>query len=429
MRLFKTIFLTCLTLLVLSACGRADAPSGKSAVDPTVSTVPALPAPSSVVTSTPEALEPTALPSPTAGSSLPSAEVEYPPLSGEVHDRLSNYLDNLVFQPGLQPQRKAPGAVLLVDLPEGRFLEAAGSAELSQNQPVDSEDIFEIGSITKVFTSVLLLQLHEEGVLSLDDKLSKWLPEAAASIPNGEAMTLRQLASHTAGLNDHERDLYPMPALLTDRALLERGFEPAAIVEWVAENKPPLFPPGTPGAWQYSNTGYVLLGMVLEAATGKTIGGLYAQRIFEPLDLESATLIEGVPSNGQIVSGYNAMNGDYADMTRWNASGAWAAGALAMNAEDLAAFAHALTNGELYQNAETLLLMTDFVSTGQDRGFTGYGLGLAQIQGGVWGHAGRAPGFGSVVIINPESGSVVVFLGNSGSFNVNPMELATLAAQ
>ncbi len=423
----KTIILLCLTVLVLSACGRGAVRSAESDADIAVNSSTEVSA-----TSMPDA--PTPIPTakpiltaePMLNASPHSAVMELPPISGDAHDRLSGFLDDLVYQPGDPPQRKAPGAVLLLDLPEGRFLEAAGSADLAGKRRADPTDVFEIGSITKVFTAVLLLQFHEEGILSLDDKLSQWLPAVAASIPNGEAMTLRQLASHTAGLNDYERDLYPMPALLTDQALLERGFEPAEIVDWVARNRPPLFEPGMPGAWQYSNTGYVLLGMVLEAASGQSIGELYATHIFEPLDLESALLLDGVPVAGQIVNGYNAMNGDYVDLTRWNASGAWTAGALAMNALDLATFAHALVAGNLFQKPETLATMTDFVSTGQDRGFTGYGLGLAQVQSGEWGHAGGTPGFGSGWIIDPESGAVVVFLGNSGSFNVNPMELAGL---
>ncbi len=424
----KTIILLCLTVLVLSACGRGPVRSAESDAD-----IAVLSSTEVSATSIPDAPTsiPTAKPIPTEVPFLDapphSAVMELPPVSGDVHDRLSGFLDSLVYRPGDPPQRKAPGAVLLLDLPEGRFLEAAGSADLAGKRQADPTDVFEIGSITKLFTAVLLLQLHEEGVLSLDDKLTQWLPEVAASVPNGGAMTLRQLASHTAGLNDYERDLYPMPALLTDQTLLERGFEPAEIVDWVARNKPPLFAPGTPGSWQYSNTGYVLLGMVLEAATGQSIGELYATRIFEPLGLESAMLLEGIPAPDQIVNGYNGMSGDYVDMTRWNASGAWAAGALAMNASDLAAFAHALADGDLYQDSEMLATMSDFVSTGQDRGFTGYGLGLAQVQSGAWGHAGGTPGFGSGLIIEPDSGIVIVFLGNSGSFNVNPMELAALA--
>ncbi len=430
MRFLPKITTLCLTVLVLTACGRSSAPSAATVAEPTRKQAVESTADPTVSLDDQATAQPTTAPAgPTSTTPplQPSAPADLPPLSADVSARLSGYLESLVLQPDDPPQRSTPGAVLLVDLPDGRFLGAAGSADLEEDRAVDPGDSFEIGSITKVFTAALLLQLHQEGLLSLDDSLRTWLPELAASIPNGEAMTLGQLASHTAGLNDYERDLYPLPQLISDQTLLERGFAPEEIVQWVAANKPPLFAPGTPGAWQYSNTGYILLGMVLEAATDQSLDELYAQRIFEPLGLDSAMLLEGIPQDGQIVRGYNAMNGDYADMTRWNASGAWAAGALAMNAADLAAFAHALMDGRLFQNAETLGTMTDFVSTGQDHGFTGYGLGLAQLQDGAWGHAGGTPGFGSSLVFDPVRGTVVVFLGNSGSFNVNPMELAALA--
>ena len=87
-------------------------------------------------------------------------------------------------------------------------------ADLAQEQPLETDSVFQIGSISKLFTAVILLQLAEEGALALDDPLGKWLPEMAAVLPNGEALTLRQLASHTAGVNEYERDLYPMPQLL-----------------------------------------------------------------------------------------------------------------------------------------------------------------------------------------------------------------------
>ena len=428
-RFLQAIIAICLIVLALAACGRTSTPSAETITEPAIEQT-IEPAAEPTVTSGDQATaEPAVAPAeplPAIQPSVPSDPVELPPLPADVSRRLSAYLESLVFRRGDPSLRSAPGAVLLVDLPDGRFLSAAGSADLAEDRAVGPADAFEIGSITKMFTAAILLQLHEEGLLSLDDSLSIWLPELAASIPNGEVMTLRQLASHTAGLNEYERDLYPLPQLIGDQTLLERGFTPEEIVQWVAANKPPLFEPGSPGAWQYSNTGYVLLGMVLESATGQRLGELYGQRIFEPLGLDSAMLLEGIPQDGQIARGYNAMNGDYADMTRWNASGAWAAGALAMNAADLAAFAHALMDGRLFQNDETLGLMTDFVSTGQDHGFTGYGLGLAQLQDGTWGHAGGTPGFGSSLVIDPAREMVVVFLGNSGSFNVNPMELASL---
>jgi D-alanyl-D-alanine carboxypeptidase len=339
---------------------------------------------------------------------------------------MRDFLTAQVYKPGDPPPRRVPGAVLLVDTPAGRFLEAAGMADLASGAPAFADDRFEIGSITKLFTAVALLQLQEEGTLSLDDPLSQWLPDLAAEIPYGQEMTLRQLATHTAGLGEYERDLYPIPQAFTDPAILEKAYAPAELVRWVAENKPPLFPPGAPGQWMYSNAGYVLLGMVLETATGQPLGEIYRERIFDPLGMESALLLEDAPAAGETARGYNAMTGEYIDATGWNPSGAWASGALAMNAGDLARFAQALAGGELFQESQSLAQMTDFVSTGQPRGFTGYGLGLAQLADGTWGHAGGTPGFGAVLLIKPDESVTAVWLGNSGSFNVNPEELNAL---
>lgn len=342
---------------------------------------------------------------------------------------MSDFLNSQIYTPGDPPPRRVPGAVLLVDTPAGRFLEAAGVADLASGAPVITDDRFEIGSITKLFTAAALLQLEEEGALSLDDPLAKWLLDLAAAIPYGQEMTLRQLANHTAGLGEYERDLYPMPQALTDPGILGKSYTPEELVRWVAENKPPLFPPGAPGQWMYSNAGYVVLGMVLEAATGQPLGEVYRARIFEPLGLESAILLEAAPAAGETVHGYNAMTGEYIDVSDWNPSGAWASGALAMNAGDLARFAQALVNGELFQDPQSLAQMADFVSTGQPRGFTGYGLGLARLADGTWGHAGGTPGFGAVLLVRPDEGVAAVWLGNSGSFNVNPEELNAMLAE
>jgi len=302
-------------------------------------------------------------------------------------------------------------------------------ADLASGAPVMVEDRFEIGSITKLFTAVAILQLQEEDALSLDDPLAQWLPDLAGEIPYGDEMTLRQLATHTAGLGEYERDLYPLPRALTDPDILEKAYTPEELVRWVAENKPPLFPPGASGQWMYSNVGYVILGMVLEAATGQSLGEIYRARIFEPLGMESAVLLEDAPAPGETVHGYNAMTGEYIEVTGWNPSGAWASGALAMNAGDLARFAQALVNGELFQDSQSLAQMADFVSTGQSRGFTGYGLGLARLADGTWGHAGGTPGFGAVLLIKPDEGVTAVWLGNNGAFNVNPEELNAMLAE
>ena len=121
-------------------------------------------------------------------------------LPEELTAQLDAFLQSQIYSDGGDQALAAPGLVLLVDTPDGRYLEAAGVANLADGRPMVADDILEIGSNTKSMTIVLLMQLVEEGVLSLDDPLSKWLPDQAAKLPNGDQITIRQMAQHTAGL-------------------------------------------------------------------------------------------------------------------------------------------------------------------------------------------------------------------------------------
>ena len=262
------------------------------------------------------------------------------------------------------------------------------------------------------------MQLAEEGVLSLDDPLSKWLPEQAASLPNGDQMTIRQLAQHTTGVWDYGDDIIGAGA--SDPAKLEEAYTPAEIVQFAADNGTPDFAPGEELQWKYSNTGYILLGMVIEAASGQNIGDLYQSRIFDPLGLESAIFLESVPEADQITHGYWWEDGQRIDTTNWNVSQGWAAGGNAMTAADLAAYGKALAAGELFQNPDTLNEMLDFDPFALLVDGSPYGLGLMDFTGDgtYWGHSGQTIGFASLWYTNPDKEIVVVALTNSASFNV-----------
>ncbi len=123
---------------------------------------------------------------------------------------------------------------------------------------MQSEDILEIGSNTKSMTIVLLMQLVEDGLIALDDPLSQYLPDQAALLPNGDQITIRQMAQHTAGLYDYADNI--IAAGLSDPAALEAGFSPAELVQDAVDNGTPYFAPGEEGQWHYSNTGYVSVG-------------------------------------------------------------------------------------------------------------------------------------------------------------------------
>jgi D-alanyl-D-alanine carboxypeptidase len=358
-------------------------------------------------------------PEPVSEDPTEAVENGYSELPAELTAQLDSFLQSLIYTDGGNPMSSAPGIVLLVDTPEGRYLNAAGVANLEDGTPMKVDDRLEIGSNTKSFTIVLLMQLHEEGILSMDDPLSKWFPDYAASLPNGDQITLRQMANHTAGLWDYANGVIGGGA--GDPALLEKSYSPEELVQFAVDNGTALFAPGEEGQWEYSNTGYILMGMIAEKATGKSLKDLYQQRIFDPLEMDSAVLIEGVPQGDEITAhGYYWQDGEVLDTTNWNASQGWSAGALAMTAADLATYGHALAAGELFENPDSLTEMTTFVPYASMR-LAPYGLGLLDIigDGTVWGHGGETLGFQSLWYTNPEKGILVVGLTNSASYSAN----------
>jgi D-alanyl-D-alanine carboxypeptidase len=343
-------------------------------------------------------------------------------MSEELIAQLDAFLQSQVYTAGGIPELAAPGLVLLVDTPAGRYINAAGVANLEDGTPMKIDDILQIGSNTKSMTVVVLMQLVEEGILTLDDPLSKWLPEQAALFENGDQMTLRQLAQHTAGLWDYGDNI--IGSGVSDPALLEASYTPDELIQYAAENGTPYFAPGAPGKWHYSNTGYILLGMILEKATGQPLSELFQTRIFDPLGMDSAVLIEGVPQDGEITThGYywSEDTGERVDTTNWNASQGWAAGAVAMTATDLATYAHQLAMGGLFQKPETLAEMLTFDPSARFSVGAPYGLGLLDVAGDgtAWGHGGQTLGFQSLWFTDPAAGIVVVGLSNSASYSAN----------
>jgi D-alanyl-D-alanine carboxypeptidase len=388
------LFLLTLLALAITACGVPSAPAA-----PTVSA--------------------------TAVAPVPETPVASAILTDETVGKLDALMTQAIDTEGSDPAAMTPGLIILVDAPDGRYLNAMGVASMEEKTPLQPDARMEIGSNSKSFTIVLLLQLQEEGKLSLDDPLSKWLSDWAEKIPYGDAMTLRQLAQHTAGLWDYGGE-GPGEGIIgggaTDPELLTKHYTPGELVQYAIDNGDPYFEPGAEGQWHYSNTGYILLGMILEKVTGQSLAELYQERIFDPLDMESAILIEDVPAQGDLDSdGYFFTQVDkYMNTTAWNASQGWAAGALAMTADDLLTYIKALAAGELFQDPATLQEMLTFTPFAMD-GVIPYGLGIQDfsIYGGVpntWGHTGQTLGFAAIWFTNPEMGITVVGLSNNAAF-------------
>jgi D-alanyl-D-alanine carboxypeptidase len=343
----------------------------------------------------------------TAVQGLPAAKPE------TLNELMDVSLNNLVYHEGDESALaygEAPGAVVLVQSPTGSMAKADGLSSVEEGKPMGANDRLEIGSNTMMFTAVLLAQLTEEGVVSLDDPLSTWLPQMAMVIPYGDEITLRHLATHTSGVPDYAELVIDAGA--TDSEALRSGYTPEELVAIAVESFEPEFTPGEEGQWQFSNTNYILLGMVLEAATGSSYADLLQQRIFGPLEMDRTELLEGVPYPDSIVDGYYAFPYDV-NTTEWNGSQGWAAGGIISSAPDMAKFARALMDGELFIDPATLDLMTDFFAGGESGGDTGYGLGLTEFAPGLFGHRGQTVGFTSFVAMDPANDFLMIALTNS----------------
>ena len=246
---------------------------------------------------------------------------------------------------------------------------------------------YKIGSVTKTFTATVVLQLVAERQLSLGDSVERWLPRL---VPGGEHITVRQLLQHTSGLFDYLED--PRVAEPYLQGDLDFVWRPRQLVA-IATEHPPLFAPGT--GWSYSKTGYVLLGLIIRAATGSSVQQQLQARVLGPLHLRHTsfpitdTRIAGAHAHGYLPGA--GPGGTPLDFTGLSPSWAWATGNMVSSVEDVARFYRALLQGRLLP-PRLLRAMQTTVDTGQG---SRYGLGLIALPlpcgGTAWGGEGACP--------------------------------------
>ncbi len=297
-----------------------------------------------------------------------------------------------------------PAALVSVTEPDGeRHDAAAGDAD---NTAGDAE--LRVGSNTKMFVAAVVLQLVDEGLVGLDTPIDTYLPGVVTGDGiDGTAITVRQLLQHRTGLPDDTaevaehafevRDDYVSPRDLVDRAL----------------EKPAVFAPGT--EYRYTNTNYLVLGLLIERVTERALWEQIDDRIVTPLDLEHTYLpLPGERSlRGAHPEAFHADTpGELRDITELDPSWAWAAGALVSSTADLNTFMQALLGGELL-SAESLAAMQETVPAGDELWpDAAYGLGLERTPlscGGVaWGHGGDIPGTQTRNAVAPDGTAVSV---------------------
>jgi D-alanyl-D-alanine carboxypeptidase len=312
----------------------------------------------------------------------------------------------------------APGVSLLVITPEGRYYKSIGVADVESCTPLPADALFEIGSNTKMMTAAMIYQLQEEGVLSTSDLIGEWVPEMAAIVPNGDQITIDMLLTHTSGIFDYLNGVAedgPLAAGVEDKAVLTAAYTPEELVTLAVESGAPYFAPGAEGEWAYSNTGYVLLGLIIEAATGQSYAENLEARIFEPLGLEKTMLVADQPDPDLLPEGYYQPPFEFTT-GEWNLSQGWSAGAVISDAEEMAVFLKALFSGALFQDPTTLDLMLAPALPG-NLFSTYYGHGMVY-KNGLLGHGGQALGFQSDVGYLPDDDVTIVIWSNSAENQV-----------
>ncbi|MEU9332958.1 serine hydrolase domain-containing protein [Streptomyces sp. NPDC048290] len=316
---------------------------------------------------------------------------------------IQSHLDTLVSQ-------GATSALIQIrDNNRVALRDTSGTARLPGPAPVSPTGTFRTGSVTKSFTATVLLQLVGEGRLTLDDRLSTHLPDTG--LPHADAITVRQLLNHTSGIFDYTQDPdvvddFTDPAILarwlrTDRW---RDWRPEDLVAQAADPaNPPSFPPGT--KWRYSNTNYILAGLLIEELTGHTYAEEITHRIIRPLSL-TGTSVPGskthMPKTPHAHSYVIPPGHHPTDITSQNVTVSGAAGSLITTAQDLNRFYAALAEGRLLRPAQQRALTT-FIDLGPKGG---YALGLERAQLScttVFGHGGGIFGYATLAFTTPDA--------------------------
>ncbi|QVQ50211.1 beta-lactamase family protein [Spiractinospora alimapuensis] len=281
---------------------------------------------------------------------------------------------------------------------------SAGVADLGREAPADPDGYFRAASNTKTFVATVIMQLVDEGRVDLDHPIENYLP---GTVPDGDTVTVRQILNHTSGI--HNYTSVPGFEIGTWRGDNRfTSYEPQELLDAAFANDP-YFAPGE--GWHYSNTNYILAGLLIEAVTGRPYAEEVTDRVLEPLNLEH-TVFPGTDHRlpEPHATGYTLVDGEYVDATEYNPSIGWAAGEMTSTTADLARFLDALFDGEL-TSEESLDEMLDPVDTGSGYG---YGLGLRSYEldcGTVWGHGGTEVAYVSMMT-RSEDGDTAVIAGS-----------------
>jgi D-alanyl-D-alanine carboxypeptidase len=311
------------------------------------------------------------------------------------------------YQPG------APGGAVLV-MKDGIPLlrKGYGLANLELGVPIRPEMVFRLGSMTKQFTAVGILMLVHEGKLALDDEITRFLPDYPT---HGQKITVENLLTHTSGI----RSYTDLPSWLQ---LWRKDFTVQGLID-LFKNEPMQFKPGE--RWEYDNSGYILLGAILEKVSAKSYAEFIRQRIFEPLGMKHSYYGAEEPIIPGRVAGYEKRDGGFVNTAYLSMTQPYAAGSLLSSVDDLALWDAALYTGKLVPRALLERAWTPYrLANGSSTGY-GYGWAIWEYSGHrVIEHGGGINGFATSGMRLPADHVYVAVLANCPGLKPSPNELA-----
>ncbi|MEU9174328.1 serine hydrolase domain-containing protein [Streptomyces sp. NPDC048420] len=313
---------------------------------------------------------------------------------------LTSRLDKAIEK--VRRQAGVPGVVAGLWMPgKGSYVRATGIADKVSGEPMNTGVFVRIGSETKTFTATALLKLVDDGRVRLDDPISKYVRH----VPNGSRITLRHLAEMRSGLFPYTEDAGFQHDLLSDP---QRSFTPQQVLAYGFKHRN-TFEPGA--QFQYSNTNFTLLGLVVEKVSGQRLGDFIEKRVLRPARLSHTLLPDRSEFPQPHPRGYTnqTLSGEVADSTDWNPSWAWAAGGMISDLHDLRRWARIVATGTLLR-PETQAQRLKLLPTGHPG--TSYGLGIFD-SGGWIGHNGSIPGYQTVTVYLPSKKATLVLMINT----------------
>jgi D-alanyl-D-alanine carboxypeptidase len=412
--------------LLLAACTSTPNPNATPSSTPTFA-----PSLSASATASPLATPittPGATPTVSPGASATPPAIPTPTPTATPPGTLATRLDAQLRQV-LDQQRTTldiPGISAAITFPDGStWTTALGMAEVLPARAATTSTPFVVGSVSKTFVAATILQLVDEGALALDDPLSSWLPD----YPLADQITLRMLLGHTSGVfNLYESPDY-MP-LVVDRP--HRTWTPQMVLDRLGGA--PYCEPGT--CYHYSNTGFILLGLVIEAETGQPLGTVWRERFFTPLGMSDTYFQGDGPPPATSALGYRKTktgnvpinDGSSYRPTESEGTVIWAAGGIVASAGDIARWGRALYGGDVLSDA-SLATMTTFTFHPEKQGGY-YGMGTRMRKFGAFnmeGHTGTLRAFNAAMWYLPDLDLTVVVMTNRTGVDANALTDALLA--